>query len=181
MVRELSILFGLSGVGKTTMGRRITDRDACIAHLSASDLLRAAHAQTGEELRTAQKDRLVANQEVLGEALNRWDFPMGTHHILLDAHSVVDNDRVLVEIPVQVIASLAPSRLVFITDEPAAIVARRASDKRQRPARTTEELHYHQERSLAVCIEFSEALSVPLSILKAGDLAGFRAALGLDS
>lgn len=181
MDRELSILFGLSGVGKTTMGRSIIDREAGVAHLSASDLLKAAHSQTGEELRTADQDRLVANQVVLGDALDRWHFPVGTHHILLDAHSVVDNDRTLVDIPVDVIASLAPDRLIFIIDEPATIVARRASDERQRPARTAEELHAHQERSLAVCTDFSNALGVPLTVVRAGDLTEFRAALGLDS
>ena len=181
MDRQLSILFGLSGVGKTTMGRSIIDSDAGIEHLSASDLLKAAHSQTGEELRTAHEDRLVANQDVLGDALDKWHFPPGTHHILLDAHSVVDNDRTLVDIPVDVIVSLAPDRLIFIADEPAAIVARRASGERQRPARTKEELHTHQERSLAVCVGFSEALGVPLSIVKSGDMAGFRTALGLSS
>jgi len=72
MDRELSILFGLSGVGKTTMGRKVIGLDAGIAHLSASDLLKAAHSQSGEELRTAQQDRLVANQLVLKDALSNW-------------------------------------------------------------------------------------------------------------
>lgn len=181
MDRELSILFGLSGVGKTTMGRRVRDLDPGIAHLSASDLLKAAHSQSGEELRTAQQDRLIANQLVLGDALTSWDFPLGTHHILLDAHSVVDNDRVLVDIPVEVIASLSPDRLIFIREEPEIIVERRLSDTRSRPSRTAKELQDHQERSLAVCNTFSHFLNIPLSVIKSGDLTEFRSVLGLET
>ncbi len=179
MDRELSILFGLSGVGKTTMGRKVIGLDAGIAHLSASDLLKAAHSQSGEELRTAQQDRLVANQLVLKDALSNWRFPPGTHHILLDAHSVIDNDRVLVDIPVDVIASLSPDRLIFIRENPEIIVERRLSDTRVRPLRTAEELGRHQERSFIVCQMFSKFLDVPLSVVQSGDLAEFRSVLGL--
>ncbi|WP_295174299.1 AAA family ATPase [uncultured Brevundimonas sp.] len=179
MKREVSILFGLSGVGKTTMGRRVIDQETGIYHVSASDLLKAAHSQTGEELRTAQQDRLVENQQVLASALSEWPFPAGTRHILLDAHSVIDNDKVLVDIPVDAIASLKPSRLIFLTDDPAAIATRRLSGDRPRPVRTTSELNEHQERSLTVCRGYSEEMGVSLVVVKSGDLAGFRAALAI--
>jgi adenylate kinase len=177
MKRELSILFGLSGVGKTTMGRQMIDQDEGIAHVSASDLLKAAHSQTGEQLRTAQHDQLVANQGILAEALENWAFPDTARHILLDAHSVIDNDRVLVDIPVAAIASLSPNRLIFLMDDPSVIVARRLSDDRQRPARTVAELNDHQERSLKVCRGYSESIGVPLLVVKSGDTSKFRAAM----
>lgn len=163
------------------MGRAIIDQDPGFAHVSASDLLKAAHAQTGEELRTAQKDQLVSNQGALTSALRAWPFPRETHHILLDAHSVIDNDKVLVEIPADAIASLLPNRLIFVFDEPATIVARRLSDARQRPARTAEELEVHQRRSLEVCEHFSELMALPLVAVQSGDTDAFRAALGLQN
>lgn len=177
---QLSILFGLSGVGKTTMGRAVIERNAGVSHVSASDLLKAAHSQTGEELRTAKRDRLVANQGALADALRAWPFPVGTNHVLLDAHSVIDNDRVLVDIPISAIAPLSPNRLIFISDDPAAIAGRRRSDTRQRPIRTPEELDSHQNRSWAVCQGFSEAMRVPLLRIRSGDVLGFRVALGLE-
>ena len=161
------------------MGRAVIGQDPTVAHVSASDLLKVDHAQTGEELRTAQRELLVSNQSVLASTLMAWPFPSGTRHVLLDAHSVIDNDKVLVDIPIDAIASLSPNRLIFLFDEPANIVSRRLSDTRQRPSRTAEELDAHQKRSLEVCELYSERMAIPLIAVQSGDTNTFRTALGL--
>lgn len=164
-------------MGKTTTARSFIQSHPAAHHLSASALLKEAHNQDGEELRTAEKGRLVSNQGVLRDQLDAEASRLGAKLVLLDAHSVVDNDNGLVEIPVDVISSLDPDLLLFLHAPVELISQRRKDDSRPRPHRSIEELERHQRSALTVCERYREQLGTPLIVLQSGDTDGFAAAI----
>jgi adenylate kinase len=96
--------------------------------------------------------------------------------ILFDAHCLIDNGKQLIEIPASVIQALSPSGLIFIQDEPSAILGRRSRDAtRVRPIRSLVELQEHQDRARAICGEYAGLLNLQLHLVEAGNEAGFTA------
>ena len=151
-------VFGLSGVGKSWLISRFAAAET-VVHAQASQLLREARAaisgraETQEELR---KGAVLENQTLLIEAFARLR-ASATAPVIFDGHSVVDGRDRLIEIPVDVIQALGPTGLVFIRDDPAAIVTRRAQDKfRIRPARTEAEIGVQQDRAFMVCARYRD-------------------------
>lgn len=97
---------------------------------------------------------------------------------LLDAHSIINNDRELVQVPIETIARLSPSLLIFIYSDAAQILKRRTSDPhRGRPVTSAEQIEKEQELALLACLQYSKELQIGLRQISADDPAGFRAAL----
>ncbi|CAN7642485.1 AAA family ATPase [Phenylobacterium sp. LjRoot219] len=163
------IIFGISGVGKTTAAQAMLDRFAGLRHFQASSLLKAAHAQSGEELRTAPAERIAENQTVLSRALADARSGSPGAPAILDAHSVIDNDRGLVDLPLQTFAALEPDAIAFLRADPNAIVARRLSDARHRPARSAAQLAAYQDRAEMVAAAHARALGIPFQVVEGGD------------
>jgi adenylate kinase len=176
---KVAAVFGVSGVGKSWLIARFGDVTP-IVHAQAGDLIRNARAEltgrfeTQEELR---KGAVLDNQALLIEAFAKIRLA-ATAPIVFDGHSVVDIGHQLLEIPVEVIRSIAPVGLIFVMDEPAAIVARRASDTaRSRPVRSESEILDHQNRARELCEHYADALDIGLTVVEAGDIAEFSSAM----
>lgn len=176
---KVAAVFGLSGVGKGWLISRFAEGIA-IAHAQASQLLREARAEISGRMDSQEELRqgaVLDNQVLLIEAFSRFR-AAATKPIIFDGHSVIDAGDQLVEIPVEVIRALAPAGLVFIKDEPAAIIARRAGDRtRIRPVRSEDEIQSHQKRAQVLCEQYAETLGVSLKVVQAGDKDGFSAAM----
>jgi adenylate kinase len=82
--------------------------------------------------------------------------------VLLDAHSVIDNDRFLIEIPTAVIRPLGVAAILFVEADAGLIARRRLHRSRAAPRRTPEELAAHQDCARNVCTKYSQELGVPL-------------------
>lgn len=169
-------MFGISGVGKSHLARRIVQARPGLLRLSASGLLKSKLRTTGEKLRTAQVRDVVSNQFALVGALSaardgRWQIP-----VLLEAHAVIDNDHELIDVPLEVIKAIGVAGILSLSAPPAKIEMYRGRDRRKRPARTVEELEHQQKRSLAVSQHYASVLGVPFKEVEAGDL---KAALDL--
>ncbi|MBP7702193.1 MAG: AAA family ATPase [Phenylobacterium sp.] len=162
-------MFGLSGVGKGWVARRVCARHPVVRHLEASALLRVALNQTGEALRTAAEDVMTDNQRRLAAAFASARAAEPDRPVLFDGHSVIDNDAGLVDIPVAVIAPLRPDHIVFVADTGAVIAARRVADTRRRPLRSVADLDQHQARALAMAQSYAAALSVPFEEVQSGE------------
>ena len=94
--------------------------------------------------------------------------------IIFDGHCVVDDGKQLVEIPVEVIAALSVSGLIFVQREPTAIVERRLKDiTRTRPVRSVEEIELHQNQAMLVCEGYAKHLRLDLHVVPAGDEGSF--------
>lgn len=168
------ILFGISGVGKTTAARRISARYPQVLTFQASSLLKSALAQSGEALRTAAHDQIAANQTVLAGALDAARSESMDRPVMLDAHSVIDNDRTLVPLPLETFSPLRPEGIAVLTADPEMIAERRSAGERIRPARSTAELTQHQAQALAVAKSHALALGVPFASFDTEDEDGLR-------
>jgi adenylate kinase len=170
-------LFGISGVGKTWMGTQLVIRYPSILHLQASSLLRDTLRASGERLRTATSTEISSNQQALANSLSQARVGHEERPVVLDAHSVIDNDRQLVPISIEAIKPLNLHSIVFIHDDPSVIAARRLASDRFRPSRTLEELECQQNLAKEVCQSFSSTLSIPIKICRAGDVEAMFASV----
>ncbi|MCG8317097.1 MAG: AAA family ATPase [Pseudomonadales bacterium] len=170
-------IFGLSGVGKTTLiSQFLTDRHDYI-HLQASTLIKRGLANSDEHidtLRLKNSDGINDNQqalvrEFLKERNNRPDI-----NILFDGHIIIDTDKERIEIPYQVINDLNLTKIIIVTaSEDRILHHRRMDSTRSRPQRTLEEINDQQEQSIQLCQEYAERSGIPFFQIEAGDINRF--------
>lgn len=166
----LLILAGISGVGKTTLVESLVKARPEILALQASSLLKAALLQSGEQLRIATGGAVTSNQAPLASALEAARAGRNERPVILDAHLVIDNDRELIEIPIDTFRALHPTAFLMLKAAPATIAAQRASGSRARPIRSFAELDRHQATSERLALHYSSELRIPCRILDSADL-----------
>jgi adenylate kinase len=172
-------VFGVSGVGKSTLLRRFTAIHLDFEYVSASALLKRATEKDDARLRDAPPDQIQRNQELLVREFSSFRQAIPHRHILLDAHSVIDGENGLTPVPLEIIRAFQPVRLIFVHDAPERIVGRRRADIRARPERTARFLSKYQQFSLSTCEAYAAELGIELITVEAGDLDAFsRAILG---
>lgn len=163
-------LFGISGVGKTHLARRIVRARPDLLRLSASALLKSTFHTTGEKLRTAPSSDVVNNQSALASALAAAREGCWQRPVLLEAHAVIDNDCELIDVPLRVMEAIGVAGILSLAAPSAEIETRRRRDRRTRPARSAAELERQQQRSLAVSRRFAQKLGVPFEVVEPRDL-----------
>jgi adenylate kinase len=166
-------------VGKTRLLESVAPRFPAARVWRASEIIGdMRHLHDPERLRTLPRDEIERSQHLLiqGFALRRQQYPQAL--VFLDAHSVIDTDDLLVDIPVKIAEALAPTGIVHISDEVERIQERRLADAaRARPARTLRQLEEYQRRSLAACERFATAVNVLLLDVRSGDTAALTEAI----
>jgi adenylate kinase len=170
-VKEIKVvcIFGISGVGKTTLIRKALESVSGWRHLQASELIKiglANKATSSEILRRSTKERMVTHQLILLE--NFWSYVRSLEdaNAILDGHLVIDAEQGYVKVPVWVINRLRPTKLVHIEDKPEEIYIRRQVDiARIRPTRTPEKLDSYQKLSADLCLRYGRELNVPVNRL----------------
>ncbi|WP_264606398.1 ATP-binding protein [Sphingobium sp. B2D3C] len=170
MSRRVALL-GLSGVGKTTLLNRLSDKLA-FTHLEASRLIKAEQArrsvaaQSSEALRTGP---VLDNQALLVAGFQH-EARSIDGAIVFDGHSVIDGGNGLIEIPADVFAALELDAICILQAAPAEILLRRQGDSaRLRPVRSEEALAEHQEKATKVARAIAEQLNVPFALLGNAD------------
>jgi len=166
---------GISGVGKTKLIESVIDRFPSAVTWRASEIIGQARKVTDSEtLRKLAPGEIQQSQELLlqGFLARRGALPDAL--VLLDAHSVIDTESGFIDIPVRVIAGLAPSGIIHVSDDVARISERRLADpSRVRPERSLGQLAEYQQRSIALCERYSAALDLPLVEVRSGDWEAF--------
>ncbi len=171
MVHTVAVV-GISGVGKTTLIRSLSDR-LSFQHLSAGSLIgeekaRLAQMLDHDDLRLAD---IGDNQRLLIEGFRRQRNP-STLLVILDGHTVIDTLKGLEPIPAWVFAELHVQMFVFLRADPAQILKRRTSDKlRKRPVISVDEVARHQDFALEVTLSHARDLAVPCHVISAEDVA----------
>jgi adenylate kinase len=159
-------LAGLSGVGKSTLLTRLKSV-VQMQILQASALIKEARTSTEGGALTLDKLRaanLDENQRLLIQGFARRVDP-AAHLVLLDCHTVIETPGELIRIDPHVFAAMEVTAMVFLEDEPEAIVRRRKNDAtRQRPAATAQELGLVQTEAMRHARAIVEALSIPLYV-----------------
>lgn len=167
---KLILVFGISGVGKTTLCNDIVRDKPDILRFSASELLRSATSETSEHLRTSSPDQIGENQNLIRQQLLARVPGDYDGIVLLEAHSVIDNGNQLVRIPEGVITELSPHRLVFLEAEPSLIAMRRQLQGEGRgEMRSVDEISQHQILAIEQASRYSDMLGIKLERIKVDD------------
>ncbi|MFC5356387.1 ATP-binding protein [Azospirillum himalayense] len=161
---KIFIVFGISGVGKTTACQSFVTRHPNYLYVRASDLLGNVTSLTSEELRTASRSHIIRTQALLADALRIHRTGQESRRVLIDAHSVIDNDRSLIRIPVDVIRSLSPNGLIFLEADADRLVEHRKASKKMRPVRSAPELARQQEIARDTVCQYACELRIPLAV-----------------
>lgn len=152
---NIILVAGISGVGKTTLCRRLAMTAPAIHHLIASSFV-----EPGTPVdQMALVGRIRAAAADLDGAC------------LVDGHLIVGESR----IPLEAVSALAPRAILVVTGSPAEIVARRAADTTRSRAPVTEEgLRRIQEAETGYARELSATLGVPYVTAESHDAEGVR-------
>ncbi len=171
---RLLIVFGVSGVGKTTACAEYARRNENVEHLSASQLLfleRSSAIGRSEDEALLDQHRLV-ERVLQARAATTADV------LLLDAHSVIlVGDRWLT-VPVDIIASMEPTGLIFFEADPEVIMHRRSGRGDQvTGVPDLAGIKQFQLVALRAAEEYSQILECPISIVNADQSIGLAVAI----
>lgn len=156
------LVFGISGVGKTTVCSDFAARHPEYLHYRASALLSAAKSESTERLRTSSAADIRSNQALLGEKLDSLRNGQLQRPVIVECHAIIDNDIELVEVPVSIVQALRPDGLILLEANAETVCARRVSDDRGRPMRTAEEIDRELIMERKAVSAFAVALDLPL-------------------
>lgn len=156
------LVFGVSGVGKTTACESYVKRHPQWMHIRASELLSQATAKDPRSLRIGTADEIEANQALLGLQLKRRRDAVPHRPFLIDAHAVIDNDLGLVPVPLEAVRALYADALILLEAPAAIVVSRRASGDRTRPARSVEDIEIELKAEADVVRRFAQCLGLPI-------------------
>lgn len=159
---KLVIVFGISGVGKTTVCSQYAQTRDYVRHYSASKLIEL-HRSTAAG---RSRDQMLLDQLKLVEIVKSKRCDDSEHLILLDAHSliVVQNEEVIV--PTAIIAAMKPDGMIFLWASPEELAARRSFRGDAVDTITSfDEIKRLQLKALKSVECYSKELSSPLSII----------------
>ncbi|WP_158304373.1 ATP-binding protein [Beijerinckia indica] len=165
------LLFGVSGVGKTTACRSYTLRHANVLCLNAGSLLSAASHCEANELRSSSSDAIIRRQFFLADALDRQLRGCNAELVIIDGHAIIDNNRELVRVPVEVVQSLKPHGLLLLEASVSDIFHRRL-ERKQCPYRSELELSLEMEQERQAVESYANELGLPFE--KACSTKGFE-------
>lgn len=179
-IRAIGV-FGLSGVGKTTLIKQFLSMNAGYLHLLASTLIKQGLADPDahiDSLRLRDAGGIDENQQALVREFSKERSNQPDMSILFDGHLIIDTDKELIDIPYEVISSLNLTKILAVTASGEDILNHRKKDaKRNRPQRTLDEINKQQERSTRLCIDYADRLGVAFFHINAADINGFTAAI----
>jgi adenylate kinase len=177
----MNIVFvgGVHGVGKSTTCESVA-RTHRYAHISASDLIRRERADA-----VTANGKLVTdvegNQDLLIRGFRRFcDSGGHSRYILVDGHFALrDGGGDIQRLPLSVFRALAPNHLVCFEDDPLAIALR--LQQRDLNEVGPDQVSSLQDQELSHASDVALDLQVPLTVLRAFDVAGLQRLLSMPS
>lgn len=174
-------LVGLSGVGKSTLLKKLSDQIE-FEHLQASALIKSELKRTQAEIKNSEglrQGQVIDNQTALVNGFLRATKGMSGLFVL-DGHTLIDAGEKLIEIPADVFRQIGVEHMVFLQDDPQKIAERREADRnRKRPKRTVETLVNHQAQAITVAARITLELDIPLSVISSSQHEMLRMCLNL--
>jgi len=164
---DLTVVFGVSGVGKTTACANLAQRRPNFRHITASQLIDRGRLATS---RTA--DQVYATQVEIIERLRdiRESEP---RRIILDGHCVIRLATGLYQLPSNFIAEIAPAMIILIEADPETIQKRRTERTSGVETETLDGIAQEVCLTRETCLAYHRDLSIPLRVLnsKGDDIA----------
>ncbi|MCQ1855375.1 ATP-binding protein [Neorhizobium galegae] len=167
MRHDLTVVFGVSGVGKTTVCAKLAKLHHEFRHITASQLISQPALSVGRSMDETQ----AAQAEIVERVCHlRESEP---RRIILDGHCVIRLASGLYQLPSEFIVALAPTMLILIEAEPETIWKRRVKRDELAKARTVDEIGLELSMTRDTCFAYHHNLSIPLRVFKSdqSDLA----------
>lgn len=173
-------VFGISGVGKSTLIGGVIKDHPEYAHIQAGTLIkRALKDVPRDKLRLADPEKIIKNQSLLIEEFWNDIQEYGYSCVIFDGHSIIDTGKTLIEVPTDIIAALKPCKIIFVYDDPQNIHSRRKNDDtRKRSDASVDQIKDEQDRAMKQAECYATALDVPFASIKSGDLQAFIGHIG---
>ncbi len=169
---DITVIVGVSGVGKSYFVRSLLNLSNDLIHFSAGTLIKKRLEKIDrDKLRLLSTSEVLQNQYVLVDQFNEELKTIEEgRRILFDAHMVIDTDKGLLEIPFDVFKKIKPSRFIFLQENPGVILERRLNDSsRDRPQRSEDQILKQQSLSIKLAREYAGKLSKPVVFTNANN------------
>jgi adenylate kinase len=177
MLDECNVIavFGISGVGKSTLIEGFIKDHPEYTHIQAGTLIRQALKNVPrDKLRIADTDTIIKNQYLLIDEFWKEVKEHSYSSIIFDGHSIIDTDTTVVEVPADIIKSLKPCKIIFIEDDPQQITNRRTQDtSRNRPDLSADNVKDHQEKARNQAVIYASQIGIPFFQIQSGQLSAF--------
>lgn len=157
-------IFGVSGVGKTTLIEHMRSAEPDWVHVSGGTLIQESRqTQLRDDLRVVSHDIILTNQTVMLESLSALKHSLKTPLLIFDGHLTIDAADGVFDVPMEVVSMLGLSAMVFVHDDPESILRNRSSDKtRQRSKRSGKEIGQEQAHARAIALGYAALLNLPI-------------------
>lgn len=160
MIQRRLALVGISGVGKTTFLKGLSEV-VDFQHLSAGSLIAEARKKGDEERDGLRANNIDENQELLVSGFFLKIDP-SAGRIILDGHMIIHTQTGIEIIDPSVFEKMSIRGLIHLSAPPEQIERNRLNDAtRQRPNLSIKELSDHQGLSLSTSKGASEYLRIP--------------------
>jgi adenylate kinase len=161
----LTFVVGVSGVGKTTMIRRFVTEHSNYVHLEASKLIQnRLNAETTEHIRIMTKEQIVKNQSFLLDELSK--YKQNCNSIILDGHLLINNNKELISIPLDIVRKIAPSNIVLLEGNSHDILLHRIYNPQKKCFKETiSEIDRNQQLLKQIAIGYCKELGIRFDTL----------------
>lgn len=175
MLNNIIALVGLSGVGKSTLIRKVSN-EVHLQVLSASQLIKNQKKSYTEHDELRFHD-INDNQRLLVDGF-KLAIDRNKKITILDGHTVIETEHGLSEISADVFKDIGIQQFIFLAEEAHIILKRRSKDHtRKRSVVTLEVLDAYQMQAIGVTTRIALKLRVPVTILTSENTSTFKSIL----
>lgn len=175
-VCNIIAVFGVSGVGKSTLIKGFIKDHTEYAHIQAGTLIKRALKEVPrDKLRLADPETIIKNQYLLIEEF--WKDIREHEHsfVIFDGHSIIDTGSTFIKVPSDIIQALKPCKIIFIEDDPQHIHSRRKNDTtRNRSKVSVDQIKAEQDTAAKQAKRYAAIMEVPFINIETGDLMALK-------
>jgi len=139
-------VFGIPGVGKTTLCNKVPETVPDVQVYSASQLIKLFDGEVSYS--KLSRDKVNSNQIKLISVVKDLKKRMPYSSYILDLHNIIETEFEDVYIPKWVFKSLGLDKVIFLYKSPLEILMQRNFDQKVRSFKTLEELEALQLKAL---------------------------------
>lgn len=181
--QKIVAVFGLSGVGKSTLIKNVLENRSDFVRVSGGNLINNyLSTQNRDQLRKLTKSKVLNNQEVLISNFIETKKTLKGKHIIFDGHCLIKNGEALTEIPTEVVKRISPNIIIFIDGTAEEVIKRRREDslRPNREIETASQIDENRFLQKSICSKYSSELSIPLEIIYTSELDKFSEILNTN-
>lgn len=161
------LVFGVSGIGKTTACQDYANHHKGVKHISAGKILSESDVPHQSSEKALGYKEILTRQECLSRKINQLEKEHPYKDFIIDAHSFVESQDTIVNIPTRIISMLKPSSIILLELDPESVLARIKDSSRKRPTHRLVELMWHIHITRINVVNYAREIEVPLKIIEA--------------